>query len=410
MAFGTLLLMLWTDRQWSARHLTLLMCCTPIALLAWHRLLTAAGVGSAVALVALVQACLAAAQDPACPWVDRGIAATALFVGTVLVATRDRSMREQLRHEVPALRRQAFHDRLTGLPNRVLLLDHLAMAIAQARRHGHRVGVLFIDLDGFKAINDQFGHASGDEVLRAVAGRLVGCVRAGDTVARLGGDEFAIVLAQVDRLQHMALVADKVLQAVAAPIPGAACREYRVGASIGISAFPEHGAEIDRLLAHADTAMYRSKLRGKHTATFFEDDAAAAAELPWFAFEPSHEVGVPEVDQQHRQLVLLVEGLNRAVKDGDGAEAIRTRFDELVLYTRFHFATEERLMGAAHYPALARHTQAHAQLLADVVRHRQRLNQGGELVALQTIKDWLMDHIVGEDQAMGAFLRPADPG
>ena len=165
---------------------------------------------------------------------------------------------------------QASHDVLTGLPNRQLLYDRLHQAIALARRHDQQVAVLFLDLDGFKQVNDTLGHPGGDELLRRAAQRLRTCVRrASDTVARLGGDEFTIVLGEVLRSLDFALVAQKILRELARPFV-IDNQELFVSASIGIALYPADGLDCETLVHNADLAMYRAKRLGKNNCQLFE--------------------------------------------------------------------------------------------------------------------------------------------
>ncbi|MBV9413364.1 MAG: EAL domain-containing protein [Solirubrobacterales bacterium] len=177
--------------------------------------------------------------------------------GRVLVF-RDVTDRRQLERE---LRELAYTDRLTGLPNRALLHDRLAQAIARARRRNSPVALLFLDLDRFKNINESLGHEIGDRVLVAVAQRLRSCLRAEDTLARLGGDEFAILLPEIADRRDTRRVTDKCLSALSSheEIAG---HELSVNASIGVAVFPQDGADVQHLLRSADTAMYRAKARG----------------------------------------------------------------------------------------------------------------------------------------------------
>jgi diguanylate cyclase (GGDEF)-like protein len=156
------------------------------------------------------------------------------------------------------VRHLAYNDSLTGLPNRALLTETLTQRIEQARRHDSRLAVLFLDLDRFKYVNDTLGHEIGDRLLEGVAQRLRQCVRAGDCVARLGGDEFTVVLSDLGDVGAAAQVAQKIASALAAPFPVSG-HEIFVSASIGISVFPQDGADVSTLLRHADTAMYRAK-------------------------------------------------------------------------------------------------------------------------------------------------------
>ncbi|MGD8573582.1 MAG: EAL domain-containing protein [Gammaproteobacteria bacterium] len=162
----------------------------------------------------------------------------------------------------------AHHDPVTRLPNRVLLLDRLEQAVIRARRERSGVAVLFLDLDGFKAINDTVGHHAGDRFLTEVARRLQRCVREEDTVARLGGDEFAILLEGAHSHNAIETVTRKVLDDLAAPLI-LDDRELYATASIGISRFPRDGDDVHTLLRKADTAMYQAKETGKNTFTFY---------------------------------------------------------------------------------------------------------------------------------------------
>jgi len=155
----------------------------------------------------------------------------------------------------------AHLDPLTQLPDRLLLLDRFAHAMAAARRRGHRLALLFVDLDGFKQINDTLGHAAGDGVLKRMANRLLSSVRAVDTVSRRGGDEFLILLDELSHPHDAAQIADKLIAALDAPIP-VGDQLLRLTASIGISIYPDDGHDADVLIERADAAMYLSKARG----------------------------------------------------------------------------------------------------------------------------------------------------
>ena len=171
---------------------------------------------------------------------------------------------------------QANYDALTGLPNRLYFKDQLARRLAQAQREAQPFALLFIDLDRFKTINDAFGHAAGDEVLRQAAERLRRCVRETDTVTRLGGDEFTIILSQIRSARDPESAALNVVNALAQPfaIGGA---EHLVSASIGIAVYPEDGRSADELVRNADTAMYRAKESGRGRYAYFEERMNVAA-------------------------------------------------------------------------------------------------------------------------------------
>lgn len=162
----------------------------------------------------------------------------------------------------------AQHDFLTGLPNRALLTERLSRAIGQARRHSKRVGMLFLDLDYFKHINDSLGHAVGDQLLQLVAERLAVCVRDTDTVCRQGGDEFVILLAEIEHARDAAPIAEKLLAAFGEPCLIAG-HELHVSLSIGISVYPDDGMDADAVMKNADTAMYHAKANGRNNYQFF---------------------------------------------------------------------------------------------------------------------------------------------
>jgi diguanylate cyclase (GGDEF)-like protein/PAS domain S-box-containing protein len=163
---------------------------------------------------------------------------------------------------------QALHDQLTGLPNRRLFKDHLELALTQAVRRGEKVGVMFIDLDRFKLVNDTYGHFEGDELLKSFAQRLRGCIRAGDTVARQGGDEFTVLLPDLNQAEDALVIADKLFAELQRPFLVGG-REFVATASIGISVFPDDGESADLLLRHADIAMYEVKSGGKNGSRLF---------------------------------------------------------------------------------------------------------------------------------------------
>ena len=157
----------------------------------------------------------------------------------------------------------ALHDALTGLPNRRLLMDRLSFAIAHARRNKHAMAVMYLDLDGFKQINDTLGHDVGDTLLNLVAARLVAAVRQEDTVARLGGDEFVIVLWELNDDDGVIKPVSKVLQAMSQPYEIEGCEVF-MSASIGISIYPAHGDCAEALIKSADLALYEAKRAGKN--------------------------------------------------------------------------------------------------------------------------------------------------
>lgn len=189
------------------------------------------------------------------------------------LVVQDISERVQFEQE---LSRLAYYDPLTGLPNRRLFLDRLGQALAQADRHEKLVALLFLDLDGFKQINDALGHMVGDLLLQAVARRLGSLVRRGDTIARLGGDEFTLVLADLNHIDDAVTVAEKMIEELRAPFH-LGVHETFVSTSVGITIYPFDDSDLDSLVRNADTAMYRAKAAGKGRYAFYEKTMHAAA-------------------------------------------------------------------------------------------------------------------------------------
>jgi diguanylate cyclase (GGDEF)-like protein len=196
----------------------------------------------------------------------------------------------------------AEHDFLTGLPNRILLRDRISQAITLARRHRKKLAVLFLDLDGFKHINDSLGHSTGDKLLQSIANNLVACVRASDTVSREGGDEFVVLLSELERSEDAAIAARRIARAVAeahsvgqpdprievaiaarrmlqavAETHSVARHELQVTASIGVSVYPDDGLDAETLIQNADTAMYQAKDNGPQSYQFFQAEMSVRA-------------------------------------------------------------------------------------------------------------------------------------
>jgi diguanylate cyclase (GGDEF)-like protein/PAS domain S-box-containing protein len=200
-------------------------------------------------------------EDCVSPIHDREGQAT----GAVIVfrdVSAARTMALQMTHS-------AEHDFLTGLPNRMLLNDRVNQAITLAPRHSKKVAILFLDLDGFKHINDSLGHPIGDKLLQSIAKRLVDCVRVSDTVSRQGGDEFVVLLSEMEQMEDAAISALRILQAVSQPHT-IDQHDLHVTASIGVSVYPDDGLDAETLIKNADTAMYQAKENGRQSYQFFK--------------------------------------------------------------------------------------------------------------------------------------------
>jgi diguanylate cyclase (GGDEF)-like protein/PAS domain S-box-containing protein len=182
--------------------------------------------------------------------------------------SRDITERKQFEEKLAEM---ATHDSLTGLPNRILLSDRLMVGTALARRNGHRVAALMLDLDRFKAVNDAMGHSVGDELLKAVGQRLSSIIRNSDTISRIGGDEFVLVLPQISRIDDVTKFAQRILDAFQEPFVFGRHR-LQVTTSIGIAVYPDDGIEIEHLLKNADSAMYLAKEQGRGIYKYYQDD------------------------------------------------------------------------------------------------------------------------------------------
>jgi diguanylate cyclase (GGDEF)-like protein len=194
--------------------------------------------------------------------VERGPDGEALrILGTHVDITRRKEGERELE-------RLAHNDPLTGLPNRILFFRQLEQALDEVRAQGLQLAVLFLDLDYFKQVNDQYGHAIGDRVLLVVAEQLQRILCDGGIVARLGGDEFTVLLKGASVIGQVRNTAEAILQSLGPPLL-VDDKLIRIGASIGVSLYPEHGATVEDLVLHADTAMYHAKSGGRHRITYY---------------------------------------------------------------------------------------------------------------------------------------------
>ncbi len=251
-------------------------------------------------------------------WATFGSLMSLLLIGILgymsykLAQSRKNALQAQIEH-AKRIEHMAYHDVLTGLPNRSLFTKLLEQAVHQGQRYQHQFAVLFLDLDRFKHINDTLGHAAGDQLLQEVTQRLRDCLRASDTVARQGGDEFVILLPEFQDSAFVVTVAEKILAAVARPfiLHG---KEFQVTTSIGISLFPQDGMDEQSLTKHADLAMYHAKELGKNKYQFYSE----------------------QVHQETLEQLSLEADLRKALDD-----------DEFLLYFQGRYTPDrERLTGA----------------------------------------------------------------
>ena len=304
---------------------------------------------------------------------------------------------------------QANYDRLTELANRHLFFQQLSQELSRARRAGKRVGLLFMDLNKFKPVNDQFGHEVGDFTLKAVANSWKACVRTGDTLARIGGDEFALIVGDLSFATEAEPIVQKLVDAIERPIKLPDGNQCSIGVSIGIAIYPDNAVEMDSLIAAADAAMYESKRGGQCKAKLSQaEPRSKAGDGNWVVFDATHLTGVKIIDDQHRQIVQMVNDLNRSLEDGRDDADLKKRFSDLLAFTATHFATEEALMARYDYPQLDEHQKQHVKLVQELQELAAEFKQGAELRLLQSIKDWLLGHIQHADKPLGVYLTSRD--
>jgi diguanylate cyclase (GGDEF)-like protein/hemerythrin-like metal-binding protein/PAS domain S-box-containing protein len=300
---------------------------------------------------------------------------------------------------------QANHDRLTGLANRQFFFDRLANELSRARRAKTLVGLLFMDLDRFKPINDQYGHEAGDVVLQVVSQRWSSCIRSSDMLARIGGDEFALMVGALTSTEEAGAVAQKLVHMVGQPIELPSGQQCHVGVSVGIAVYPDNAMEMDSLIAASDAAMYACKAK---RLGGFRYSAATVDPLSthddWIVLGETDRIGIAVIDGQHGQLINLVNGINRAVLAGKGDDDLKVLFNELITFATEHFETEHRLMVEHQFPGQEQHDAQHTQLADQLAEIFGRFEPGDEIRLLQTTKDWLMGHIQHADKPLGAYL------
>lgn len=261
-------------------------------------------------------------------------------IGLGMIACLLEDEREAAELAAGEIEHLAYHDALTGLPNRPLFMDRLIVALAQANRANQKLAVFFLDLDRFKDINDSLGHSVGDALLKSVAERVRRCVREGDTVARFGGDEFTLLIPRIDHIEDAAKIAQKIIETLKIPF-SVYDRELFVTTSIGVSIFPSDGLDPETLVRNADTAMYRAKEQGRDNYQLYAPamNARAAERL---ALENMLRKALSQ-----NELVLHYQPLVSATThEVVGLEAlIRWQHPEQGLLSPFHFISVAEVSG-----------------------------------------------------------------
>lgn len=215
--------------------------------------------------LALLLAALSLAVSPYLAWLPVGWVLVRLGLRLRMALDQQTVLQRELttlERTTQHLKNQAFTDGLTGLANRLLLADRFQLTLERSKRKRVEFALLMVDLDGFKVINDHYGHAAGDIVLRTVAQRLITAVRASDTVARIGGDEFVLLIESFDNPDELVHIGRKLIATIAEDITLPNGSNVTVGASVGFGLFPRHGADLEGLLQTADEGMYDCKASG----------------------------------------------------------------------------------------------------------------------------------------------------
>lgn len=295
--------------------------------------------------------------------------------------------RIQMAHQVREL---AFYDPLTSLPNRRLALERLSQQVVRARRAKTRLGLLFIDLDKFKPINDELGHEVGDWLLQAVAQRIQGCLRASDTAARMGGDEFVVLLPDLPNSDAAVGVAEKIRHALAQEFVTEQGMVLGISSSIGVALYPDHGTTEKDLLRLGDEAMYQAKKSGRNAVYLCLPLAAESSpavepvppqsyvHLRWkAAFNSGHAV----LDQEHETLFRLTnELLDKVPLRRQQPQAFESAYEALFNHTAAHFAHEEEILRELGFANLSHHAEQHQALLSRASTLHQQLHEMHEEV------------------------------
>ena len=325
--------------------------------------------------------------------------------GETLIAVFAQEVEDHFRSETRH-KPLAGSDPKTGLGNRAMFADRLRHTVLTTRGSARSHALLLLDLDGFRQINDRYGYAAGDLVLRRIADRLLASLRDTDTIVRLGGDAFAILVPNVIARTEAMTTADLLIELARQPVQIGQF-EVRVGGSVGIAICPEHAGTADGLFAAADLALLAAKRRGRGCAVWASTASAAEMMPAPLIWSTAHETGLREIDEQHTTLMSLLNALVGAPRDEtDHAAAL----DELLRYTMFHFATEERLMRTWCYGGAAAHHDLHRRLLDDLRDLRLDGTKMSIGLIARYLREWLLRHIDGADRDLANACLAAGAG
>lgn len=316
------------------------------------------------------------------------------------------------------VRNMAFYDRLTGLANRRLLEDRLGQLLRLAVRDKLKFAVLFVDLDRFKPVNDEFGHEAGDWLLRQVADRMRSCVRATDTVARIGGDEFVITIPDIRSADEAVAIGEKIRESLEAPYPFNETITFETSASIGVVLYPDHGRDARNLLLMSDAAMYRAKKAGRNRVVVHTPESVANPDahllsitLSW---QDTYLSGQEEIDRDHRELFRLSNELMQVISGGNpDGPAYGNAVTALRDHAERHFRNEESILKKHDYQDVQLHSVLHRELLRTFDELAQQHNEG--IVSLEELAEYVTrtiieEHLLMEDRKFFYLFESSVPG
>jgi len=315
--------------------------------------------------------------------------------------------------------RLAYYDYLTQLPNRRLFHDRMQMAITRAKREEGRLALLLIDLDRFKPVNDNLGHAIGDKLLKAVAGRMQFCLRESDTLARIGGDEFVAILSGIEVADDALHVAEKIRLALNEPFDIEGGYKISIACCVGVAIYPEHGKDEKRLVKCADDAMYLAKEHGRNSVSLFDGVGMVPhagrqdRQIVRLVWHQAYRCGEPSIDQEHKELFDQANVLIYASMSGDAASvAVGKALDDLIEVVTHHFANEETVLEQCQYPGLEEHRLKHQRLVGEALQLRE-LSRAGEVTTGDLVSflanDVVLRHMLGEDRKFYPYLKISKP-
>lgn len=301
------------------------------------------------------------------------------------------------------IRNMAFYDRLTNLPNRRMLEDRLQQLISSCQRLHSRMAMLFIDLDKFKPVNDQYGHAAGDWLLKQVAQRMLSVLRKTDTVARVGGDEFVVLLPDAKIAEHALNIAEKIRLELEQPFVMETGITLYISSSIGVVMYPENADNSRDLLRFGDEAMYYAKKGGRNKIELFKNPAKEmipnTAELIW---RDEFMCGQSDIDAEHQKIFKKASQLLQlSARSGKGQTEAMNALDQLLDDVAHHFAHEEIILAQFDYKDLQHHVEQHVHLLEQAQLLKEQAEHGE--ISLEGLVEYVIsDVIVGHLRLLGA--------